>query len=404
VPRWATPHGEDQYSYPNATDFGLFMRAVGKHYGKVVKLYSIWNEPNQPQYLRPQYVNGKLASPAIYRSLFLSGYAGLKSSGNFSGMRVLMGETSPVGVQAAGIPAPLAFLRGVLCLDGNYKPVGHCAKLPAYGYAQHPYTEGGSGANSGPFWMPPAAEDSHHDDVTIATIGRLVTALDKAAAAGAVRSDMPVYITEMGIQSVPKFYGVSLARQAEFNAISEKLAWENPRVVAFDQYLLRDDPPTSSHNPVGRWPGFETGLETTAGKKKPAFGGFRLPLVVTRTATGVSFWGLVRPLGHPESLPTPPLPAPGTGASGASGATGSTGSTGASGTSTERAVLLQYSSDGGKTWRTLTHLHTDAAGAWSATGHFATHRLWRVRWTAPSGATYTGAPTRAYTTAGTIEY
>ena len=81
VPRWATPHGADQYSYPSATDFGHFMQAVGKHYGKQVKLYSIWNEPNQPQYLRPQYVNGQLVSPAIYRSLFLAGYAGLQASG-----------------------------------------------------------------------------------------------------------------------------------------------------------------------------------------------------------------------------------------------------------------------------------------------------------------------------------
>jgi hypothetical protein len=34
VPRWATPHGEDQYTSPSATAFGLFIKAVGKHYGK----------------------------------------------------------------------------------------------------------------------------------------------------------------------------------------------------------------------------------------------------------------------------------------------------------------------------------------------------------------------------------
>ena len=389
VPRWATPHGEDQYSYPNAADYGLFMRAVGRHYGKLVKLYAIWNEPNQPQYLRPQYVKGQLVSPTIYRNLFLAGYAGLKSSGNFSGMRVLMGETSPVGVQAAGIPAPLAFMRGVLCLDNNYHPVGHCSKLPAYGYAQHPYTEG-----PGPFWIPP--DDPHHDDVTIATIGRLVTALDKAAAAGAVRSDMPVYITEMGIQSVPKFYGVSLAQQAEFDAISEKIAWENPRVVAFDQYLLRDDPGTSSHNPVLRWPGFETGLETSGGKQKPAYSGFRLPLVVTRTATGVSFWGLVRPIGDRVTPPSPP-----SGATGASGASGSTSSSASTGT---RTATLQYSSDGGKSWRTLMHVHADSTGAWSASGNFAAHRLWRIKWVSPSRVTYTGPPIRAYSSSGKIDY
>ena len=393
VPRWATPHGEDTYSYPNATEFGQFMKAVGKHYGKQVKLYSIWNEPNQPQYLRPQYVKGKLVSPTIYRSLFLHGYAGLKASGNFSGMRVLMGETSPVGVQAAGIPAPLAFMRGVLCLDANYHPIGHCSKLPADGYAQHPYTVGGSGPHSGPFWIPP--DDPHQDDVTIATVGRLVTALNKAAAAGAVRADLPVYITEMGIQSVPKFYGVSLAQQAEDDAISERIAFENPRVVAYDQYLLRDDPPTSSHNPILRWPGFETGLETSAGKKKPAFSGFRLPLVVTRTSTGVSFWGLVRPLGEPGAGPAT-VPA--------SGTTGASGATGSSSLAAERSVTIQYSSDGGHSWRTLMHAKTESSGAWSAIGHFASHRMWRVRWVSASGATYTGAATRAYTATGSLEY
>ncbi len=381
VPRWATPHGEDQYSYPNASDFGQFMEAVGKHYGKQVKLYSIWNEPNQPQYLRPQYVNGKLVSAGIYRGLFLAGYKGLKSSGNFSGMRVLMGETSPVGVQAAGIPAPLAFLRGVLCLNSNYQPVGHCSKLPAYGYAQHPYAEG-----PGPFWVPPL--DPHHDDVTIGTIGRLVTALNRAAAAGAIRADMPVYITEFGIQSVPyQAGGVSLAKQAELDAISEKIAWENPRVASFEQYLLRSDLPGSAA-------GFQTGLETNAGVLKPAFAGFRLPLVVTRTHSGVSFWGLVRPAGDTAATPT-----------GATGATGPTGATGATGSAAGPTTLvLQYSSNGGRSWHSLASVRTDSSGAWSAAGRFASHRLWRTKWVSPAGVAYFGAPTRAYTLSGRVDY
>jgi hypothetical protein len=176
-------------------------------------------------------------------------------------------------------------------------------------------------------------------------------------------------------------------------------------VVSYDQYLLRDDPPTSAHNPVARWPGFETGLETDKGKKKPAFGGFRLPLVVTRTSAGVSFWGFVRPLGETGAGPAAPTgSSAATGSSGSSGSTGSTGSTGSHGASALRKVTLQYSSDGGRTWRTLANVHTNSAGAWSASGHFATHRLWRVKWVAASGAVYAGAPTRAYTTSGKIDY
>ena len=382
VPRWSTPHGEDIYSDPSAAEFGKFMEAVGRHFGKRVKLFSIWNEPNEPGFLRPQYVRGKLASAAIYRSLFLAGYHGLQASGNFSGMTVLMGETSPTGVVSQGVPAPLAFLRGVLCLNADYKPVGHCSKLPAYGYAQHPYAEG-----PGPFWVPPL--DPHHDDVTIGTIGRLVTALDRAAAVGAVRADMPVYITEFGIQSVPyPGVGVSYAKQAELDAISEKIAWSNPRVVSFDQYLLRDDT-------LSGGAGFQTGLETSGGVEKLSYDAFRMPLVVTRTHTGVSFWGLVRPAGDPDPL-TATVPG---GATGATGLTGSTGS--AAGATT---VAIQYSSDGGAKWRTLQTVHTESSGAWSASGRFASHRLWRTKWVSPSGTTYYGVATRAYTLSGKIDY
>jgi len=352
VPRWATPHGEDIYSSPNASEFGRFMEAVGRHYGRKVKLYSIWNEPNEPGFLRPQYVHGKLASAAIYRALFLAGYNGLRASGNFSGMRVLMGETSPTGVAVQGVPAPLAFLRGVLCLDSNYRPVGHCALLPADGYAQHPYSN-----SRGPFWVPPP------DDVTIGTIGRLVTALDRAAAVHAVRPGLPVYITEFGVQSVPNpFVGVSLARQAEYQAISEQIAWSNPRVASFGQYLLRDDHPAGGHVV-----GFQTGLETSGGRHKPSYGGFRLPLTVTRTSTGVAFWGLVRPAREASAL------------------------------------VVEYSANGGRHWATLIHERTDGAGAWSGSGRFVAGRIWRVTWTSPSGQLFVGAPTRVYSSSGQLD-
>jgi hypothetical protein len=30
--------------------------------------------------------------------------------------------------------------------------------------------------------------------------------------------------------------------------------------------------------------------------------------------------------------------------------------------------------------------------------------MWRTKWVSPGGATFTGAPTRAYTTSGRIDY
>jgi hypothetical protein len=97
----------------------------------------------------------------------------------------------------------------------------------------------------------------------------------------------------------------------------------------------------------------------------------------------------VRPAGDTVATPT-------TGATGATGATGSTGD--------PTRLVLQYSSNGGRSWRTLASVRTDSKGAWSASGRFASHRLWRTKWVSPAGVTYFGAPTRAYTVSGRVDY
>ena len=262
------------------------MHAVGLHYGTKVDTWSVWNEPNQPQFLLPQYSPHKTPlSPGIYRKLFIAAQRGLADAG-LAGARVLLGETSPRGT--GKVVAPLTFLRGALCLDSKYhKTSKSCAKLTPAGYAHHAYTTG-----QGPTFKP-----TQPNDVTIGVLSRLTTALDRAAKAGAITSHLPIYLTEFGIESTPDpVRGVSLQRQSEYRAISERIAYDNPRVVAFSQYLLRDDLPKAGVPAIARYPGFETGLFTAAGKHKPSFDGFRLPLAVRRTSsTRVSIWGLVRP-------------------------------------------------------------------------------------------------------------
>lgn len=335
---------------PNPADYGQFMKAVGREFGSYVKLYSVWNEPNQNQFLLPQYLDGNphktLESAVIYRQLFLDGYAGLKASGNFAGAKVLMGETSPLGISSEDISSPIPFLRGVLCLNSNYVKAHGCGELPTAGYAQHPYDNA-----SGPFERPPAG------DVTIATLGRLQTALARAAAAHAIPHGTPIYITEFGVQSHPNLsLGVPVAQQAEYDAIAERIAWSDPAVASFDQYLLTDDPNPGEGS-------FQTGLQYASGSPKPLYAGYRLPLTVTvEGGAHVAFWGLVRP---------------------ASGAT---------------SVVLQYSANNGASWQPLLTAQTDAAGYWTASGRFATNRTWRVQWTSASGTVYDGAPVRAYVT------
>ena len=88
---------------------------------------------------------------------------------------------------------------------------------------------------------------------------------------------------------------MSLQRQSEYRAISERIAYDNPRVVAFSQYLLRDDPPKPACPLIARYPGFESGLFTYAASPSRRYDGFRLPLAVRRSGSKVSLWGLVRP-------------------------------------------------------------------------------------------------------------
>ncbi len=357
VPEWATAGHDDKslVTRPDDRDFEEFMTAVGKHYGSEVSVYAVWNEPNHPAFLLPQFnSNGTPASPRIYRGLFEAGYEGLKAAG-ISKPKVLMGETAPTGsdrlsrreIKERGLlhdVAPLAFLRGTLCLNAKYQKAGTCGMLPAYGYADHAYTVGT------PFYRPPEP-----DDVTIGVLSRLSSALNKAAAAHAIPAGISIYLTEFGIQSVPNELGVSLAKQAEYDAISEKIAWENPRVAAFSQYLLRDDPRggkagASVHGGVI---GFQTGLETFGGKLKPLYFGFPLPLVVSKQGRGYSLWGLVRP---------------------AEGAT-------------KVRVLVQPR--GSSSFRTLKVVQTSSLGYW-ALDSSVPGAHWRVSWRSAAGKVYNG--------------
>jgi hypothetical protein len=355
VPKWATAGRKDLVTRPNAGQFKEFMTAVGRHYGGEVSLYAIWNEPDHPAFLQPQFnTRGTPESPRIYRGLFQAGYEGLQSAG-IAKPKLLMGETAPVGYDRVNVKregrkallhdvAPLAFLREALCLSSKYRKSGTCGMLPVYGYAHHAYTVGT------PYYRPPES-----DDVTIGVLSRLSSALDKAAAAHAIPGRIPIYLTEFGIQSKPNVLGVSLAKQAEYDAIAERIAWGNSRVAAFSQYLLRDDPlggpPGSSVH--GGFIGFQTGLETVRGTRKPLYFGFPVPLAVSRQGHSFSLWGLVRP---------------------SAGAT---------------TVKVLVQPKGSHSYRTLKVVRTDSHGYWTLHSSVqGTH--WRVSWRSPGGVAYNG--------------
>jgi hypothetical protein len=327
VPRWATAARTDRITRPSAVEFGAFATAAGRRFGDAVDAWGLWNEPNHPRFLLPQYVHGRPASPALYRALHVAGVRGLEAAGQ-SGDTMLAGETAPGGDRRRAVP-PLQFLRGVLCTG--------CARLRIDGWAHHPYAN-----RRGPFYIPP-----DRDNVTIGVLGRLETALDRAG-----RRRLPVWITEYGVQSTPDTQlGVPLAQQAEFRSISERILRADPRVAATAQYLLTDDPALS---------GFQSGLLTAGGRAKPSLDEFRTPLTVRRQGSTALLWGLVRPAAGPTRV----------------------------------EILIR--DQGAARSAVATTRPTDAAGTWTARLSWRPGRTWRVRWTAPDGATFVGPPVRVY--------
>jgi hypothetical protein len=308
-----------------------------------VHMYGIWNEPNYKAFLEPQFRNGHPVSGSLYRRLYMAGHGGLVSAGHASDT-ILAGETAPIA-SPRGV-APLAFMRQALCLSSSWHRVGHCSRLPASGWAHHPYS-----IRQAPLARPPG-----RDDVTMGVLGRLNSGLAKAGNAGALRRGLPIYLTEYGIQRgagnpAPSTGRVSLLAQAELLSYAELLARGNARVAAVSQYLMRDE--RSAHGTTSH-AAFQTGIRRSGGGRKPSYFSYRLPISVLRSGSSrVRLLGFVRPA--------------------------------------QRRVRLRIQvSDGGR-FRIVRRLRANSLGYWSAGGAYRSGRRWRVVWVRGGGQTFYSA-------------
>lgn len=355
APTWATAHGSGSGVVdPSPAYFGKFVHSLGRRYsgnfrvrtGKNatpklprIRHWSVWNEPNQEIFLRPQYKHGRPYSPTLYRRLYVAARAGLAKAGH-GGETILAGETAPSGGRSGVDPIP--FMKGVLCLNSSYHRRGGCKPIQASGWAHHPYSPG----------IAPFLRSPNPGLVSMDNIGSLVSALRRGAAGGGSTTRLPVYITEFGIQSVPDHvFGVSLAKQMGYLAIAEHMSWANPSIRSYSQYLLDDDPPGNPYR-------FTTGLAMSSGAPKPSLRSFPITLLVKRTNSGVLIWGHVRP---------------GTGS---------------------RAVTVTYRQSG----RTanLRRLHTNRNGYFSFRSGFAAGRKWAASAKIPGSGTLQGPYQVAY--------
>jgi len=262
-----------------------------------VALFSLWNEPNHPAFLLPQQARGADGSPAVYRRMVRAAVAAIH--GAQSDARVLIGGLASKATNGRGL-SPLRFIRELACVDGKLRPLktAECrdfTALPGDGFTAHPYS-----LNTPPDARPSKGQP---DDLPLGALPRLTTLLRKLAAKGRLAAGLRnVWITEYGYETNPPAtttrYG--LADQARFLPWAEYLAWRDPQVRAFAQFLLKDLAPAatpqgeSDRRAFGQW---ESGLLFADGTPKPAADGFAGGLFVrplAGRARRLAIWGRVR--------------------------------------------------------------------------------------------------------------
>ena len=99
--------------------------------------------------------------------------------------------------------------------------------------------------------------------VTLGNIDVLIKELDRLYG-----KRMRVWVTEYGYQTNPpdRFYGVTYSKQAKYLTQAVSIARANTRIDVFLWFLLRDEQ---------RLGGWQSGLTTFQGKRKPSFNAFR---------------------------------------------------------------------------------------------------------------------------------
>jgi hypothetical protein len=288
---------------PSPQRFGAFATAVARRYGDATSDYIIWNEPDQPGWLQPQFTcRGRRctpASPHIYRHLFAAAATAIRRAD--PGARVLAGALAPRGSDPRARNSamrPLTFLRAFGCVDDRYRPQrrGACRGFHAPvvdGIAYHPHG----------VLRSPSQRNPQRDEAAIADLGRLETVIDRVAAHRGLRCTcagrIPIHLTEFGYQTNPPdpYQGVSPALQARYLQEAAYRAWRDPRIKTLVQYEWRDDPLARNGPGARAYSGWQSGLLFSDSRPKPALTAFANPFwVIARPGSAeVTAWGQVRP-------------------------------------------------------------------------------------------------------------
>jgi hypothetical protein len=231
---------------------GTFKGPDGEIVGRVSK-WIAWNEPNNPVFLKPQFVRSGskwvIQSAKDYARMCNAVVKAVKIVHYTN--QVACGVTSPRGNNQPGTVrasvSPLAFMRAMkLAGATGFDAYAH---HPYYGYpSETPNTKPPLGRHG----LPPTA-------VTLGNFEMLTAELQR------LYGNMRIWVTEYGYQTNPpdKTFGVTLLKQA----IYMQQAWDklkaNPKVDMMIWFLLRDQTP-------GVAGGWQSGVYTANGARKPS--------------------------------------------------------------------------------------------------------------------------------------
>ena len=184
APRWANRGRAPSWAPTSGSTFAAFASAAAKRY-PWVKLWLVWNEPNQRRWLRP-------TTPSTYVTKLLNpAYAAIHRATR--GAKVGGGVTAPRG--STGGVSPVAWIRGMAAAK---------ARLDAYAHNPYPLR---------PLETPSTGGCEHCETITMATLERLQREVWRGFG-----SRTRIWLTEYGYQTNPpdRFLGVSKELQARY--------------------------------------------------------------------------------------------------------------------------------------------------------------------------------------------
>ena len=137
----------------------------------------------------------------------------------------------------------------------------------------------------------PYAHPDNADLGSLKKIERLIDRLQRSHRLTGHLDAAPLWLDEYGYQTNPpdKLRGVSPGAQDRYLQQAAYIAWHDPRVPLFAQYLWKDEPALDGR----KYTGWQSGLHDVDGEPKPALAHFDDPIWVDFHDNAV--WGQVRP-------------------------------------------------------------------------------------------------------------